>query len=162
MSPMLLHVAAHQVLQRRGGEEIFLPQPQFLAGRRRIAGIEHPGDRLGLDALGQRAGMVAAVEGIEAQRVARARRPQAQRVDVPAAPADDRRVVGDGLHGLGRTPMMALRAVLAASRHRLCRRSRPRRRPRGRSNSQGLPKVSQSLGILVLPAVLDAPGGNRP
>ena len=34
---VLLEMAADQVLQRGGGEEIFLPQPQFLAGRRGIA-----------------------------------------------------------------------------------------------------------------------------
>ena len=90
---MLLEVAANEVEQRGGGEEIFLPQTQLLAGRRRVARIENLGDRLGAHRLGKRADVVAGVEGVELQRVGRARRPQAQRIDVPAAPADDRRVV---------------------------------------------------------------------
>ena len=40
--------------------------------------------------------MVAAVERIEPQRVGRPGRPQPQRVGIVAAPADHRRVVGDG------------------------------------------------------------------
>ena len=52
---MLLDVPAHEIEQRGGGEEIFLPQPQFLAGRRRVARIEHLGDRLGAHRVGERA-----------------------------------------------------------------------------------------------------------
>ena len=70
-------------------------QPQFLAGRSRVAGVENLGDRLGPDRFGKRADIVAGVEGFELERVGRPRRPQAQRVDMPAAPADDRRIVGD-------------------------------------------------------------------
>ena len=40
----LLHVAADQILQRGGGEEILLAQPQLLPRRGRVAGIEHLGD----------------------------------------------------------------------------------------------------------------------
>ena len=108
---VLLHVAADQILQRGGGEEIFLPQPQFLARRRRVARIEHLGDRLGAHLIGERADVIAAVEGVEPQRVGGARRPQAQRVDVLAAPADDRRVIGDGHDGFARAPDMRQRAV---------------------------------------------------
>ena len=63
-------------------------------------GIEDLRDRLGARLLRQRADMVALVEHVEPQRVDGARRPQPQRVDVPAAPADDRRVVGDRLDRL--------------------------------------------------------------
>ena len=57
----------------------------------------------------QRADMVAAVEHVEPQRIDGARRPQPQRVHVPAAPADDRRVVGDRLDGLVRDARHAAR-----------------------------------------------------
>jgi hypothetical protein len=57
-------VAAQQILQRGGGEEVFLPQAQFLAGRAVVAGIQDLGDRLGPDLFRQGANVVAAVEGV--------------------------------------------------------------------------------------------------
>src|SRR5260370_26305467 len=104
---MLLDVAAHEVEQRSGREEILLTQPQFLARGRRVAGVEHFRDRFGPNAVGERADVVARVEGVEPQRVRRARSPKAQGVHVMAAPADDRRVVADRLDRLGRLPDMA-------------------------------------------------------
>ena len=71
----LLHMAVDQVLQRGGGEEIFLAQPQLLPRRRGIAGIEHLGDRLRAHLIGLRADVIAGVEHVEPQRVRRARRP---------------------------------------------------------------------------------------
>ena len=93
---ILLHVAADDVLQRGGGEEILLPEPKLLPGGGRVGGIEHAGDDLRLVALGKGCRVVAAVEGIEADRVHGACRPQPQRIDPLAAPADDRRVTGGG------------------------------------------------------------------
>ena len=109
----LLDMAANEIEQRSGSEEIFLPEPQFLTGRGRVAGIEHLGDRLGAHGLGKRADVVAGVEGLELQRIGRPRRPQAQRVDVPAAPADDRRVVGDRFDRLGGMPNVVGALVVA-------------------------------------------------
>ena len=100
----LLDVAANEIEQRRRSEEIFLSEPQFLAGRSRVAGVENLGDRFRPHGFRKRADVVAGVERIEFDRIDRARRPQAQRVDVPAAPADDRRVVGDRFDRLGRMP----------------------------------------------------------
>ena len=57
--------------------------------------------------------MVALIESVEPQRIGRACRPQPQRVDVAAAPAHHRRVIGNGLHRLGRLPDMAGDVVLA-------------------------------------------------
>ena len=65
------HVALDQILQRGGDEEVFLPEPQLLAGRRLVARIEDLRDRLGARLLGQRADMVAGVEDVEAERVDR-------------------------------------------------------------------------------------------
>ena len=42
----LLDVAANEIEQRSGGEEIFLPEPQFLAGWSGVAGVENLRDRL--------------------------------------------------------------------------------------------------------------------
>src|SRR3569623_993980 len=93
------------VLQRRGDEEIFLPQPQFLAGRRLVARIEKFRDRFGARGLRRCARIVAVVEGLELQRLNRPRRPKPQCIDVRTAPADDRRVERCGLHRLARNPV---------------------------------------------------------
>ena len=106
-------MAPHQVLQRGRGEEVFLAQPQRLAGRRLVAGVEHAGDRLGVRARGEGADVVAAVEGGEFDRVDGARRPQPQRVGVLPLPADDRRVIGGGQHRLARVPDAARRILVA-------------------------------------------------
>ena len=90
--PVLLLVPAQEVLQRRRGEEEFLPQPQLVPGRRLVAGVEHARDRFETHAVGQRTDVIAAIEVLEPQRIPRPGRPQSQRVDVPAAPAGDRRV----------------------------------------------------------------------
>ncbi len=104
-------MAVDDVLQGRGDEEVLLAQPQLLAGRRRIARIEEFRDRLGARHFRHRAEMVAAVERLELHRIDRARRPQPQRVDVPAAPADDRGIEGDRLDRFVRNPLDLLRAV---------------------------------------------------
>src|SRR5580700_9245934 len=61
--------------------------------------------------------MIAAVEHVEAQRIDRPGRPQPQRVDMRAAPADDRRIVGDGLDRLFGVPDKS--RVTAAPGYRL-------------------------------------------
>ena len=124
---VLLDVPADQVEQGGGGEEIFLPQPQFLAGRRRVAGVEDLGDRRGPYRLREGADIVGGVEGVELERIGRPGRPQAQRVDVPAAPA--RRSACRSL---------PLRPSRRDARHDGCGRSRsgpfrPSRRSRSRN-----------------------------
>ena len=109
---ILAEMALQYVLQRRGREEILLAQPQLLAGDVRVGRVEHARQGLGLVALAQRADVVAGVEGGEQDRVDRHRRPQPQRVDALAAPADHRRVVGDGEHAFLRPPDMALEAAV--------------------------------------------------
>ena len=127
---VLLQMAAHDVLQRGRGEEILLAQPQFLAGRRRISRIEHPGQAFGLVAFAQRADMVAGIERIEQDRVDRLGSPQAQRVDALRPPADDRRVKRDGNHALGWLPHMDA-LLVAAGQVRQRRQSRSHRSSRG-------------------------------
>ena len=55
--------------------------------------------------------MVALVKDVQPQRIDGARRPQPQQIDVPSAPADDRRVVSDGLDRFIRQPNRARAAV---------------------------------------------------
>ena len=73
--------------------------------------IEDAGDGLRPRQVGERGGVVAAVERIEADRVDRLRAPQAERVHPFAAPADHRRVEGDGENLLLRLPQLAGRVV---------------------------------------------------
>jgi hypothetical protein len=109
----LLDVTADEVEQRRRSEEIFLPEPQFLSRWRRVAGVENLGDRFSPHGFGKGADIVAGVEGFELQGVGRSRRPQAQRVDVPAAPAHHRRIVGHRFDCLGRMPDVVGALVVA-------------------------------------------------
>ena len=105
-------VPLDQVLQRGRNEEIFLPQPQLAPRGALVVRIEEFADRFRARFLGDGAEVIAGVEDVEPQRVGRARRPQPQRVDVLAAPADDRRVVGDGLNGFRRPPRRAVTAAV--------------------------------------------------
>ena len=105
---VLLQVAAQDVLERGGGEEVLLPEAELLAGGRGVGRVEDAGQRIGAVALGERAGVVAGVEGVEADRVDRVGLPQAQGVHPLRPPADDRGVVGGGLDLLRRDPDEAL------------------------------------------------------
>ncbi len=148
-------VPPEQILQRGGGEEELLPEPEFLPRRRGVARIEHLRHGLQPHPLGQRADVIAAVEGVEPEWIARPRGPEPERVHVAAAPADDRRVIGDGVDALRRLPDMAERAV--DRRHRLD----------GAAETNGIghfgplefPRIAERqpvLGIFELPAILDA------
>ena len=108
---VLADVPPHQILQRSGGEEVLLPQPQFLPGRRVVAWIQHLRDRVRARARLQCADMIAAIECIEPQRIGGPRRPQSQRIGEVAAPADHRRVIGDRGHRFGGMPDEAGLAV---------------------------------------------------
>ena len=150
---VLLQMPAHQVLQRRRGEEILLPQPQLLARHRGVARIEDARDRLGASPVGERADIVAEVEGLELQRVGGARRPQPKRVDVAAAPPDHRRVVGGGEHRLRGLPDALDDAALGDMLDRAAEADRV-----DHLGALELPRVAAGEPILrqlVLPAVDD-------
>ena len=107
----ILQVPAQNILDGGGGEEEFLPQPQFLPRRGTVVGIEHAHQRFSAGLVRQRARVIAIVECIEAQRIERTGRPQAQRVHAPALPADDRRIDRDRFHLFGRLPMRLSRGI---------------------------------------------------
>ena len=100
-----LYVAAQDVLNGSGGEEILLPQSQFLPGLVRICGIQHAHQAGGTRFAFQRAYVIACVECIQLDRVQRVGRPQAQGVHPLAAPAHDRRIHGRGLDLFRRLPL---------------------------------------------------------
>ena len=70
-------VAAHEVLQRRRGEEIFLPQAKLLALRRIVVGIKEAGDGFGARPIRARSDMVALIERLKVDGIGGAGRPQA-------------------------------------------------------------------------------------
>ena len=143
------------VLEAGRGEEILLLQPQLLAGLGCIVRIEHPADALREDLVLHRMHVVAAVEGFEIDQIAALCRPEAERVDVPPAPADHGRVVGHGEHPLPTLPVMnaptrsvALLADVAVQPHRV-----------DRLGALEFPRIAEGepvLGPLDLPAVVEA------
>ncbi len=104
---ILLQVTAQDVLKRGGGEEEFLAKAQLLSGGRRVCRIEHARQTFRLVAFAQSTDMVAGIEGVEQDRVDRLGRPETQRVDAFAAPADHRCVEGSGDDALCRLPDIA-------------------------------------------------------
>ena len=146
-------VPLDQILQRGGDEEIFLAQPQFAARRALVVRVEEFADRFRARLLGHGAEIVAGVEDVELERIGRARRPQPQRIDVLAAPADDRRVVGHRLHGFRRTPCRAVAAAVIgvldmAAEVDVVDHFRPLEFP-------GVAETQPFVGIFVLPALRD-------
>ena len=142
-----------QILQRGRDEEIFLPQPKLASRRALVVRIEEFADRFRARFLGGGADIVAAVEDVELERIGRARRPQPQRIDVVAAPADDRRVIGDRLHGLGWTPGGAVAPLLVdmldiAAEMDVIGHLRPLEFP-------GVAETQPDVGIFLLPALID-------
>jgi hypothetical protein len=79
---------ADDVVSRARAQEILLKEPQFLADSRRIVRIEHPGDRLRGERLGNRSHEIAVAELVKVKRIRGARGLQAQRIDGAAAVAD--------------------------------------------------------------------------
>ena len=84
-----------EIGQRAGDEKVLLHEPQLLATRRRVVGIEDPRQRLRGQRPGQRADELAVAECLEIEEIRGGRRPQAQRVDRLAAVTDDGSIVRD-------------------------------------------------------------------
>ena len=92
----LVEMPAQQVLQRGGGEEELLAQPQLLPGVAVVAGIQHAETASVAHPLAQGAHMVAAVERSRCSGVSARADHSRSVLAVLAAAADHRRVVGDG------------------------------------------------------------------
>ena len=113
--------AADGVGERARHEKVLLEEAQALALRRRVVRVEHAGQRLGRQRLGQRAHEVAAAELLEVEEVRRGGRPETKRVHRPAAVADDRPIVGtlSLVNGIVGILFMAFGALLFVLRDRL-------------------------------------------
>ncbi len=145
-------VPSQQVLQRRGAEEILLPQAQFLPRRAVVGGVEDPGDRLGAHLVRQRAHVVPTVEGIELHGIGRARAPQPQRVHMAAAPADHRRIVGHGIDRFRRIPDRALRSIGARFARNLAAEA-DAVADLGAGEFHRIAETQPILGVFLLPAI---------
>ncbi|MOA52351.1 hypothetical protein D3C78_1756390 [compost metagenome] len=97
-------MATQQILQRRGDEEIFLAQPQFLAGLGAVCRVEYPRDRFSPGHLCYRPQVITGIEAFQVQIFHGPGAPQTQGVDARPAPADHRCVVGNGPNGFCRVP----------------------------------------------------------
>ena len=91
---------AHNVLQRRAGEDILLLDAQALALPRGVVGVEDAGDVLGLVFVFERLIVVLCVERIEVQLLLGFALPETERADGLGVVADDRHIVGYAVDGL--------------------------------------------------------------
>ena len=142
-----------QILQRGRDEEIFLTQPELASGRALVVRVQEFADRFRAGLLGAGAEVIAGVEDIELHRIRRARRPQPQRVDVLTAPADDRGVIGDSLHGFRGMPDRAIATLVvdmfdAAAEVHVIEHFRALKLP-------GIAEAQPDVRIFLLPAVVD-------
>ncbi len=137
--------------QRAGDQEILLDEPQAFAAGRRVVGVEDPRERLGRDLLVDGVEEVAAAELQEVEVLMCRRAPEPQRVDGPAAVADDRPVVRRADQGRRHVPdhfepaVLQLEGAVQANLH-------------GLSRPHDLPGVGTSepvVGVLDLPAAGD-------
>ncbi|MCY1417622.1 hypothetical protein D9M71_331620 [compost metagenome] len=145
-------MAAQQILQRGGDEEILLAQAQFLAGLGAVGRVQHPRDTFGAGHLGHRAQVVTGVEALQMQFFQRPRPPQAQGVDAGTPPADHRRVIGDRPYGLGRRPHLALLAIgVMHGFHAAAETDRVDHL--GPLELPGVAEIQPVLGLLLLPAI---------
>ena len=142
------------VLQRTGHEEVLLLEPQALPFDPFVVRVEHLRDVLRTDLLVDGAVVLALVEGVEIERLARLRGPQAKQVDGVDVIAGDRRVVGDPHHHLIRDPPDLIASPLvvvglgpAAELHR--------KRDLGPGDCPGIAESQPFVGPFDLPAVPD-------
>ncbi len=95
----VLAVAADDVAQRAGNEEILLDQAQFLPVVGLVIRVKDLGDRLAHHLFAHRLDIASAVEGGEVEFLGRLRGPQAQEIHRWGAVAGDRRVKGHAQDG---------------------------------------------------------------
>ena len=119
---------------------------------RGVVGIEHAGERLGRERLGQRADEVAAAERLEVEVVGRGRGPEAQRVDRLAAVAHDRPVERDADQASTAARRSGCSVPPRISNEQFSLTSTF---SSGRATSHGIGAAQPVVRLLVLPAVLD-------
>ena len=97
---ILLEMLIQDALERRGNQQILLPQPQALALDVIVGRIEHLGDGLGHRVALERADVIPARERGHVKAVRHACAPKHKRVDRVAVVAGDKHVVRHRCHGL--------------------------------------------------------------
>ena len=97
-------VAAQDVLQGAGDQQVLLAEAELLAGVHAVVRIEHLREVLCRHLLLHRGGVVALVEIAEVEFFVRPRGPEPQRVHVPHTVAGDRDVVGHAEHRVRADP----------------------------------------------------------
>ena len=96
--PVVGHVVVDDLLKGGRAEEVLLAHAQDLALVGGVVGVEDARDVRCALALDDRIGEALGIEGVVVELLQAFRPPQAQRVDVLRAVADDRHVIGDGAH----------------------------------------------------------------
>mmetsp|Transcript_6587 Transcript_6587/g.16993 ORF Transcript_6587/g.16993 Transcript_6587/m.16993 type:complete len:433 (-) Transcript_6587:446-1744(-) len=109
---VLLLVPPHDVLERRGDHEVLLLEAELLPFKGLVIWVQHRGDGLGLLLLDDGGDVVARVEGLQVELLARLGRPEAQVDGARGLEARDRVVVGHGSHLLPRVPHKVLPALV--------------------------------------------------
>ena len=97
---LVLAEVAHDVLQRRAGQNVLLLDAQPLALPGGVVRVEHARDVLGLVLVLEGLIIVLRVEGVKVQLLLGFALPEAQRADGLGVVADDGHVVGDAVDGL--------------------------------------------------------------
>ena len=100
--PVVLLIAAQDILQRGRRENVLLFDTQPLALVRAVIGVEHAGDVLGPVFGVQRLDIVLGVEGVKVQLLLGLALPEPEGADVVGIVADDGHDVRDGQNGLVR------------------------------------------------------------
>ena len=134
-------------------EEVLLLQPQFLALRGGVFGVEHLGDVLGVGLGADGLFVVARVEHPQVERVGRLRAPEPQRVDAAVQVARHHVVVGHRLHVPARHPARALGALVVVGLGVAAERDAPRRL--GVRELPGRSEGEPRVGLLDLLAVYE-------
>lgn len=98
-------VAADDVVQGGGAEEVLLLETQLLALEEVVVGVQHPRDVLGNVAVQNGADVVTAVERRQLKVDRGLGRPQAESVDNVVLVSGDRVVVRHGQYGAGVDPL---------------------------------------------------------
>ena len=101
---MALEEPAENVLKRGADEEELLAQPQRPAGIRRVVGIEHARESLGVAFASDRPDMIAAAEMPEIEVFERLRGPQPDRVHQALTIARNLQIMGDPGNFFDRLP----------------------------------------------------------
>src|SRR5215469_8023314 len=107
---------ADHILQRAGGKEILLLEPEALALRAFIVGIQDLRDVLGEHLLSDRALVIAGIEAVEVKGFGCLRRPKPQIVRSMSSVSQNWSVVGNTVHDDGRNPAHMIFAIGTSSR----------------------------------------------